>query len=78
MLFNTIFSLGGFNLIVFISRFIFSHNFVNLFIPSFHYVFVDVTVLFFYYTDVITPMGNDPEMSSKANDTKTKKRHFYQ
>lgn len=77
MLFNTIFSLGGFNLIIFISRFIFSHDFINLFIPSFHYVFVYVTVLFFY-TDAITPMGNDSEMSIKANDTKTKKRHLYQ
>lgn len=78
MLFNTIFSLGGFNLIIFISRFIFSHDFLNLFIPSFHYVFVYVTVLFFYSTDVITPMGNDSETSIKANDTKTKKRHLYQ
>ena len=73
MLFNSVFFLGGINLIVFINCVIFYHSyFIHLSIPSFHYVTeFFVIVFFFYYTGMITPLDNDIEISTKTNDIKS-------
>ena len=59
MLFNTLFSLGGINLIVFISQVILSDPY-----------FIHLLILSFDYVSACLCIDNDSEISTKINDIK--------